>query len=77
MKETQESASNLDKYNERDYRKSSSRTGLMALFYATTMGWVADYLYPKNNKKKSGPDPDADYTDEEENFCLSYLRTIP
>ncbi len=44
----------------------------MVLILAVTIGGIAGYLYLKKGKKKdakkSGPDPDADYTDEEEDF---------
>lgn len=52
--------------------KSSSKTGIMVLILAVTIGGIAGYLYLKKSKKKggkkSGPDPDADYMDEEEDF---------
>ena len=57
---------------EKTPNKSSSKTGIMVLILAVTIGGIAGYLYLKKGKKKdakkSGPDPDADYTDEEEDF---------
>ncbi len=44
----------------------------MVLILAVTIGGIVGYLNlkkgKKKNTKKSGPDPDADYTDEEEDF---------
>jgi type IV secretory pathway VirB10-like protein len=52
--------------------KSSSRTGFLVLILVASIGGIVGYTYLKNNKrkdtKKSNPDPDADYTDEEEDF---------
>ena len=52
--------------------KSSSKTGLLVLVFVATVGGIGAYMYLKSSKKKdnkkSGPDPDADYTDEEEDY---------
>ncbi len=52
--------------------KKSSKTGLLMLVLVVTIAGIGGYLYLKSNKKKdtkkSGPDPDMDYTDEEEDY---------
>ena len=49
----------------------------MLLILTVTIGGITGYLYlkkvKKKDSKKSGPDPDADYTDEEED----YLSELP
>lgn len=52
--------------------KQDSKTGLMALILLGTVAGIGGFLYLKNAKKKPvktvGPDPDADYVDDEEDY---------
>ena len=52
--------------------KKTNYTGIMALVLLVTVGGIGGYIYRKSSKNKkpnnAGPDPDADYTDEEEDF---------
>ena len=51
--------------------KKSSKTGLLVFLLFATVGGSGGYVYLKSKKKdtkKPGPDPDIDYTDEEEDY---------
>ena len=51
--------------------KKSSKTGLLVFLLFATVGGIGGYVYLKSKKKdtkKPGPDPDIDYTDEEEDY---------
>ena len=52
--------------------KKDSKTGLMVLLLFGTLAGIGGFMYLKNAKKKPaktvGPDPDADYVDEEEDY---------
>ena len=69
---TQESTETETVESEEPAKKNSSKTGLMVLLLLGTIGGIGGFLYLKNNKKKPvktvGPDPDADYTDDEEDY---------
>ena len=69
---TQESTETETVEPEEPAKKNSSKTGLMVLLLFGTIGGIGGFLYLKNNKKKpvktTGPDPDADYTDDEEDY---------
>lgn len=47
-------------------------TGIMAIVLLVTVGGIGGYIYMKSSKSKkpksAGPDPDADYSDEEEDY---------
>lgn len=55
-----------------DEPKQSSKTGMIVILLFATVGGIGGFMYLKNGKKKTvktvGPDPDADYTDEEEDY---------
>lgn len=56
--------------NPKEKSQGSSSKGILVLLLVVTIGGIAVYRYFKKTKKKdvkkSGPDPDADYTDEED-----------
>lgn len=71
-KPTEESTEPETTVAEEPAKKSSSKTGLMVLILFGTVAGIGGFLYLKSSKKKpakaTGPDPDADYTDEEEDY---------
>lgn len=52
--------------------KKTNYTGIMALIFLVTVGGIGGYVYMKSSKNKKlksvGPDPDADYRDDEEDY---------
>jgi len=53
-------------------KKKTNYTGIMAIILLVTVGGIGGYIYMKSSKSKkpksAGPDPDADYSDEEEDY---------
>ncbi|MDD3415468.1 MAG: DUF4366 domain-containing protein [Lachnospiraceae bacterium] len=57
---------------ETEEKGGSNMTGILVLVLVATVGGIGGYIYLKGSKKKDkkqvGPDPDADYKDDEEDY---------
>ena len=66
---TEESSEVVEEVTE---KKKTNYTGIMAIILLVTVGGIGGYIYMKSSKNKkpksAGPDPDADYSDEEEDY---------
>ena len=70
VEETTEESSEV--VEEATEKKKTNYTGIMAIILLVTVGGIGGYIYMKSSKSKkpksAGPDPDADYSDEEEDY---------
>jgi len=70
VEETTEESSEV--VEEGTEKKKTNYTGIMAIILLVTVGGIGGYIYMKSSKNKkpksAGPDPDADYLDEEEDY---------
>ena len=72
----EEESINTEKEDSTTEKKSSS-TGILVLILLVTIGGIGGYIFLKGSKKKNtktiGPDPDADYMDDEEDYLADLV----